>query len=80
MTTSFTSAIDTARARLLAAESEQEPGKPVRELLPADDLRAAYSVQSANIAAKIDAGARVVGRKIGLTNPAVQRYDDYYRF
>ena len=36
------------------------------------DIDLAYAVQSELIARRIAAGARVVGRKIGLTNPKVQ--------
>jgi len=59
--------------RLSAARATQQPCAPVRALLPAGDLDAAYAVQSAWIAGQQAAGARIVGRKIGLTNPVVQR-------
>jgi 2-keto-4-pentenoate hydratase len=64
--------IDIAVARLTAAQRDGIPCPPVRDLLPADDLDAAYAVQSAVAGARIAAGARVAGRKIGLTNPKVQ--------
>lgn len=57
---------------LVAARASGEPCPPVRGLLPADDVDAAYAVQAAWVAGQIAAGGRVVGRKIGLTNPAVQ--------
>jgi 2-keto-4-pentenoate hydratase len=57
---------------LVAARATGEPCPPVRGLLPDGDVDAAYAVQSAWVADQIAAGARVVGRKIGLTNPAVQ--------
>jgi 2-keto-4-pentenoate hydratase len=57
---------------LAAARATGEPCPPVRGLLPADDVDAAYAVQAAWVADQIAAGGRVVGRKIGLTNPAVQ--------
>ncbi|WP_205314985.1 2-keto-4-pentenoate hydratase [Nonomuraea lactucae] len=44
----------------------------MRDLLPRGDVDAAYAVQSAWVADRIEAGRRVVGRKIGLTNPAVR--------
>jgi 2-keto-4-pentenoate hydratase len=56
--------------RLTAARAERRPCAPVRDLLP--DVDAAYAVRSAWVADRVAAGARVVGRKIGLTNPAVQ--------
>jgi 2-keto-4-pentenoate hydratase len=58
--------------RLTAARADRRPCAPVRDLLPPSDIGAAYAVQSAWVADRVAAGARVVGRKIGLTNPAVQ--------
>jgi len=62
--------------RIEAAQSTRTPCPPVRALLAHDDVDAgidqAYSVQSTLIARRVDAGARIVGRKIGLTNPKVQ--------
>jgi 2-keto-4-pentenoate hydratase len=65
---------DAAKAlqMLVAARASGEPCPPVRGLLPDEDVDAAYGVQSSWVADQIAAGARVVGRKIGLTNPAVQ--------
>jgi 2-keto-4-pentenoate hydratase len=65
---------DAAKAleMLVAARASRQPCPPVRGLLPAGDVAAAYAVQSAWVADQIAAGARVVGRKIGLTNPVVQ--------
>jgi 2-keto-4-pentenoate hydratase len=40
---------------------------------PADAEQFAYAVQQANVAARVAAGERIVGRKIGLTSPAVQK-------
>ncbi|MFC1431743.1 2-keto-4-pentenoate hydratase [Streptacidiphilus sp. N1-3] len=61
-----------ALTRLTAARAEHRPCAPVRTLLPPGDVDAAYAVQSAWTARQVAAGARVVGRKVGLTNPAVQ--------
>ena len=65
---------DAAKAleMLATARATRQPCPPVRGLLPAGDADAAYAVQSLWVADQIAAGARVVGRKIGLTNPAVQ--------
>jgi 2-keto-4-pentenoate hydratase len=57
---------------LVAARATGQPCPPVRGLLPDGDVDAAYAVQSSWVADQIAAGARVVGRKIGLTNPVVQ--------
>ncbi|MFI6406023.1 2-keto-4-pentenoate hydratase [Streptomyces sp. NPDC050548] len=46
---------------------------PVRDLLDGGDLETAYAVQQLNVRRGLAAGRRVVGRKIGLTSPAVQR-------
>ncbi|MGW0865964.1 2-keto-4-pentenoate hydratase [Streptomyces sp. NPDC002611] len=47
---------------------------PVRELFPdGGDLETAYAVQQLNVRRGLDAGRRIVGRKIGLTSTAVQR-------
>ena len=58
--------------RLSEARSSRRPCAPVRGLLPTGDIDAAYAAQSAWIAEQIAGGARPIGRKIGLTNPAVQ--------
>jgi 2-keto-4-pentenoate hydratase len=57
---------------LVGARASGQPCPPVRGLLPDGDIDAAYAVQSSWVADQIAAGARVVGRKIGLTNPVVQ--------
>lgn len=62
-----------AAARLDAAARTRRPCSPVRDLIAADDVDAAYAVQQVLVEARIAAGARVVGRKIGLTSEAVQR-------
>ncbi|WP_406444367.1 fumarylacetoacetate hydrolase family protein [Streptomyces sp. NBC_00631] len=47
---------------------------PVRELFDdGGDLETAYAVQQLNVRRGLDAGRRIVGRKIGLTSTAVQR-------
>jgi 2-keto-4-pentenoate hydratase len=70
-------ALDTGAAealgRLTEARTTRHPCAPVRDLLPADDLDAAYTVQSAWAAQQVTVGARIVGRKVGLTNPVVQK-------
>ncbi|WP_433059421.1 2-keto-4-pentenoate hydratase [Dactylosporangium sp. CS-033363] len=58
-----------ALSSLLEARASGVPCPPVRGLLPARDIAAAYAVQAAWVEAD---GSPVVGRKVGLTNPAVQ--------
>jgi 2-oxopent-4-enoate hydratase len=65
-----------AGARLAAARADGVPCAPVRDLLGRDDVVAAYAVQSAWVAERVAAGAQVVGRKIGLTHPAVRAQFD----
>ena len=64
--------------QLWKAEQSGQPIAPVRDQLgdfaePDGLLAAALSIQQINIQRRIDAGARLVGRKIGLTSLAVQR-------
>jgi 2-keto-4-pentenoate hydratase len=66
-------AIDTASHRLLNAAATRTPCPPVRDLIGATDIDAAYAVQACGTAAKLASGATVVGRKVGLTSRAVQR-------
>jgi 2-keto-4-pentenoate hydratase len=58
---------------LQAAADSRTPCAPVRDLLGSSDIDLAYTVQENLTAARVTRGARVVGRKIGLTSPAVQR-------
>lgn len=62
-----------AAARLLAAAESRVPCAPVRDLVGAADIARAYAVQEEVNVARIATGARVVGRKIGLTSAAVQK-------
>jgi 2-keto-4-pentenoate hydratase len=66
--TSGTAALE----RLASARADGRPCAPVRTLLRAGDIAAAYAVQAAWVAGQVAAGDSVAGRKIGLTNPAVQ--------
>lgn len=66
-------AIAAAAARLARAAETGVPCPPVRDLIGRDDVAAAYGVQQLVTAARIESGARLVGRKIGLTSPAVQQ-------
>lgn len=62
-----------AAARLAEAEASGVPCTPVRDLIGAEDINAAYMVQERLTAARLAGGATVVGRKIGLTSVAVQQ-------
>jgi 2-keto-4-pentenoate hydratase len=66
------STAEAASTRLRTATVLRRPCAPVRDLINAGDVAEAYAVQQLGIATRIADGARVVGRKIGLTSPAVQ--------
>ncbi|MGW0707525.1 2-keto-4-pentenoate hydratase [Streptomyces sp. NPDC002643] len=66
-------AVAGAVARIVTALDERRPVAPVRDLLGEHDIAAAYAVQRELTRRRLDAGAVVVGRKIGLTSPAVQK-------
>jgi 2-keto-4-pentenoate hydratase len=66
------SAVEEAARRLLEAATSRVPCAPVRDLIGSADTAAAYAVQERLTTARLEAGARVVGRKIGLTSQAVQ--------
>ncbi|MEN9645909.1 MAG: hypothetical protein RL238_2578 [Actinomycetota bacterium] len=59
--------------RLLAAQTTGVPIPPVREQLTAGGIESAYLVQAAVTDRWVADGRRIVGRKIGLTSPAVQQ-------
>jgi 2-keto-4-pentenoate hydratase len=61
-----------AARRLSEAARAGKPCAPVRDLIDATDVATAYAVQRRNVAARVEAGGRISGRKIGLTSPAVQ--------
>lgn len=65
--------VEEAAARLRAAAQSRRPCAPVRELIGAQDLDAAYAVQELGTQRRLAEGARLSGRKIGLTSAAVQR-------
>ncbi len=64
--------VESAADRLVEAGKGQ-PCSPIRDLLPQDDLDAAYAVQDLNTWRAVTSGRRLVGCKIGLTSPEVQR-------
>jgi 2-keto-4-pentenoate hydratase len=73
MITTDTGVIAEAAARLRTAWETRTPTSPIRTLLAPGDLAAAYAIQKTNVDARLKAGERAVGRKIGLTAKAVQQ-------
>jgi 2-keto-4-pentenoate hydratase len=64
--------IQRAADQFYAAMENKQAGEPVRPLIGTTDIAAAYQVQQINIDRRIEQGARIVGRKIGLTAKVVQ--------
>ena len=62
-----------------AAQSLYDAGKtgqaidPLSDTYPAITVEDAYRVQLVNVKRRIDSGARIIGKKIGLTSPAMQQ-------
>ncbi len=65
--------IETAAKRLREAELNRMLCDPIRELIGEKDLSAAYAVQEINSNLRLKSGAKVIGHKIGLTAPVVQK-------
>lgn len=61
-----------AAASLWRAESAREAIAPLSETLSGLAVEDAYLIQRSNIRRRLEAGERVVGRKIGLTSRAMQ--------
>ncbi len=72
-TTTMSVQVRAAAKRLRVAALSGYPCAPVRDLIDADDAGWAYRVQQETTHARVRSGARVVGRKIGLTSVAVQQ-------
>ena len=64
--------INVAAERLAEAARTGVPVAPVRELIGRTDVESGYAVQQEIVRRRREAGGVVVGRKIGLTSPAVQ--------
>jgi 2-keto-4-pentenoate hydratase len=72
MTTPITDDHRAAALALREAHARHAPIAPLRERHPAWTMDDAYLVQQLNVDHALAAGARIVGRKIGLTSRAVQ--------
>lgn len=67
------SLVQSLATRLREAERARQAIEPVRGEIALDDVVTAYAIQQANVDARVAAGERIVGRKIGLTSLAVQK-------
>lgn len=71
-TAASTSVIDQCADALATAELTRRPMQPLTELHPSLTLGDAYAIQSANVARRVKAGERILGRKVGLTAKTMQ--------
>jgi 2-keto-4-pentenoate hydratase len=69
----MTAPIQDIARQLVAAERQRTPLPPLTETYPELAISEAYAVQLAAIEQKITQGARVVGKKIGLTSKVMQQ-------
>ena len=65
--------ITEAAIRLKKAFNELEPIDPLTDTFPGITTEDAYRIQLTIIEAKKNSGKRIVGKKIGLTSPAMQQ-------
>jgi 2-keto-4-pentenoate hydratase len=68
-----TTRLRAAADRLIAAAAAPLQCDPVRDILSEADIPSAYAVQRLLTEDSLRRGRRIVGHKIGLTSPAVQR-------
>lgn len=73
MSTVPAAAISAAAAALEQAQDARLPCAPVTHFLGPSDIDAAYQTQQLITARRVESGARIIGRKIGLTSKAVQQ-------
>ena len=67
------STLDVIAKKLREASESGQLISPIRDLIGNENLEAAYQIQTQNINLRVAAGARIVGRKIGLTSKVVQK-------
>ena len=58
---------------LRKASQSNIPISPIRELIGEEDVNLAYEIQQINTNHRIQNGARIIGKKIGLTSEIVQK-------
>jgi 2-keto-4-pentenoate hydratase len=72
MALSKTVLVEAAQA-LLAATRDCKPIEPLTETYPGITVDEAYRIQIQNVEVRLAGGRKVVGKKIGLTSPAMQQ-------
>ena len=65
--------IDGLARALAQAEATRVGIAPLTETEPSLGVAEAYAIQAANIERRVGAGARILGRKVGLTSAAMQQ-------
>jgi len=68
-----TTTLEQLAKSLREAAQNKIPCPPLREIIGVTDIESAYAIQKINNQFLVDQGARIVGRKIGLTSKAVQK-------
>nr|WP_064092396.1 fumarylacetoacetate hydrolase family protein [Rossellomorea aquimaris] len=68
----MTKEIKSLSSHLMEAEKKKHGVKPITELKPSISIQEAYHVQLETITQKVENGATIIGKKIGLTSIAMQ--------
>jgi 2-keto-4-pentenoate hydratase len=66
------SELSSAAQKLIAASRDMKPIDPFTETYPEITVDEAYRIQLITVEAQLSEGRKVVGKKIGLTSPAMQ--------
>ena len=64
--------VDEIASQLRNAVKIDAPIKPIRGIIGTEDIETAYAIQRVNSQHQISKGARIVGKKIGLTSKLSQ--------